>query len=68
MQYIWNGVDEYVLADACLDAVEPDWPVMDEGNRPHWPQFDGQKVIFHGTKVHFGFQVPYGEVSHAHHA
>ena len=53
-QLVWNGCDMDVVADERNSEV-PAWPVQDEGGRWHYEQFKGQRVVFSGAHVHFGF-------------
>jgi len=53
-QLVWNGCDMDVVADERNSEI-PAWPVQDEGGRWHYEQFKGQRVVFSGAHVHFGF-------------
>lgn len=65
-QIIWTG-NEYELADPGNSEVPADWPVQDAGAHWHDQEFDGQRVVFRGSNVHFGFlaeELPESEVQH----
>ena len=55
IQIIWNGVDDYAIADDLREAQIPDWPVGDSSGRWHYSEFDGQKVLFAKNNPQFGF-------------
>jgi hypothetical protein len=56
-QIIYTG-NEYEEADRSNSEV-PEWPVQDNGAHWHHEQFDGQRVHFTRSDVHFGFEAEY---------
>ncbi|MDD5385319.1 MAG: hypothetical protein PHG89_10625, partial [Gallionella sp.] len=53
IQIVCTG-NEYEEADRS-NSEAPEWPVQDEGAHWHHEQFNGQRVAYRTSHVHFGF-------------
>lgn len=50
-----NTGNEFEVADR-MNSESPEWPVQDQGGHWHYEQFEGQRVVFRGAGVFFGFE------------
>ena len=53
IQIIYTG-NQYEAADRSNSEL-PEWPVQDSGAHWHHEEFEGQRVIYRGGDVFFGF-------------